>query len=360
MNKQTLILVGSSSIHTTRYLDAVIAHFSQVVFISHNLASVDPELLKRVSAYDFNFKLNNFACRFQIAKLLTKYDPQTTIIHIQQANSFAYHTLKAVKRTRLKFKTILTTWGSDVLVLPRQNLIFRNMVKFNLEHVDIITSDSLYMSSVIRQLSAQVQHLYTINFGIKHCPSQVDLSAKQNIILSTRLHKALYNIEEIILAYARYVHNNPQSNYKLIIVGEGELTPKLETLIKALNLGDQIQLVGMLGYAQLVEILAKAKLFISIPKSDATSLSVLEAMAYGCYPILSNLPANLEWVIDKINGTICQNPNDLDQDIATAIKYLDDPTKYEKLARFNLDLIQSKARFENNIEHFIKLYNETV
>ena len=41
-----------------------------------------------------------------------------------------------------------------------------------------------------------------------------------------------------------------------------------------------------------------------MPRSDSVSVSVLEAMAHGCIPLLSDLPANRELVRDGANGLI--------------------------------------------------------
>jgi L-malate glycosyltransferase len=49
---------------------------------------------------------------------------------------------------------------------------------------------------------------------------------------------------------------------------------------------------------------ARARWFVSLPQSDSVSVSVLEAMAHGCIPILSDLPANRELVRDGDNGLI--------------------------------------------------------
>ena len=362
-----LVLVAASSIHTQRYLKAIATHCDQVVFITNHVDRT--KLPRNVQAHQINFSLHNLKARFQIAKIIrTEWVPDrvrddnvmdnnTVTIHIHQANSYAYHTLKAVALTKLKCKTILTTWGSDILLLPKRNALLKSMVKFNLSHADIITSDSLYMSSKIRELCPQAKHLHTINFGVHNFPDTLDLSKKEALILSSRLHKKLYNIDKIIAAFAALIKNPKFAHYKLAITANGTETAQLQQHVKTLGIEKNVIFYGMLNAAELAELYTKARIFVSIPSSDATSLSLLEAMAYGCYPVVSNLPANLEWVLDGINGTVCQSLNDLSPYLQDVIESITDNQAYTKLAEFNYAMIHQKAVFTNNLQKFLALYN---
>jgi len=353
MQNKIVALVGSNGVHTLRYLIAIATRFHQIIFITHGTPAT--HLPSNIITYDIDFRLRSVKSRKKIAEILIKH--HIAVVHIQQANSYAYHTLKAIKKSGLACKTILTTWGSDVLVLPKKNLLFKRVVKFNLSNADIITSDSLFMSARIRELAPLAKSIHTINFGMQHFPPALDLSHKQNIILSNRLHKSLYNIDKIISGFAKLITNHKYNDYKLVIAGDGHETIALKHLVDKLGISSQVEFIGMVSYIELIQWYKKAKIFISIPQTDATSLSVLEAMGYGCYPILSNLPANLEWVINQINGTICENVLDLDQDIINAIQIVDGSQNvYHKLTQFNYELISQKAIFENNLEKFISLY----
>jgi L-malate glycosyltransferase len=349
---KSIALVGSNGIHTMRYLVAIAHKFPQIIYITHGKPAVN--LPDNVISYDIDFRLRSIKSRNKIAVILVKH--HISIVHIQQANSYAYHTLKAIKKASITCKTILTTWGSDVLVLPHKNLLFKRMVRFSLAHVDTITSDSLFMSSQIRELAPRANNIHTINFGMQHFPNKLDLTQKQNIILSNRLHKPLYNIDKIITGFSKLIANPKYSDYKLVIAGDGSDTNKFKHLVHKLGLTTQVEFIGMVSYTELINWYRIAKLFISIPSSDATSLSLLEALGYGCYPILSNLPANLEWVIDQINGSVCQNIASLNHDMTIAIDTINGVDKYKKIAQFNYELIKQKAVFENNLEKFISLY----
>lgn len=355
----TLVLVGSNSVHTRRYLEAVIPYFQKIVFITNSINSeLEFTANNNVTFYKVNFSLFNLNAASDIFNILN--NEQNAIVHIHQANSYAFHTFRAVRRLQTKPQTILTTWGSDILMLPHKNILLKQMVKYNLNNADIITSDSLFMSSIIKKLCPLAQNLYTINFGVKDFRNDLDISIKEDLILSNRLHKKLYNIDKIIIAFKDFVTKPDFSNYKLVIAANGEETPQLKQLVDKYNLRDKVHFTGMLSYSELISWYQKSKIFISIPDSDATSLSVLEAMSYGCYPILSNLPANLEWVIDGINGSICQNNDNLSTNLHDAATICTDTNKYAKLAQFNHNIIKEKAVFSNNINKFLNLYDSPI
>lgn len=90
----------------------------------------------------------------------------------------------------------------------------------------------------------------------------------------------------------------------MIIAATGEETDALKLLVEQLGINEQVQFAGWVNKVQNAEFYSNAKIFVSIPESDATAISLLEAMAYGCVPVLSDLPANREWIEDGKNGII--------------------------------------------------------
>ena len=253
----------------------------------------------------------------------------------------------------------MTAWGSDVLILPERSRLMRKMVEYNLRNADIITADSLFMSAKISQLLGAVScPIHTLNFGIQHLPAKIDLvKNKQKIILSNRLHKPLYQINKIISAFAYLVNNQLiDSQYRLVIAASGEETPHLQALADTLGIASRVEFTGMLAYEQLVEYYRCAQVFVSVPQSDGTASSLLEAMAYGCIPVLSNLPANLEWVLDQVNGFIAPELGQLHQQILAAINLSADIDRYQYLYDFNYQCIGQKASAEVNMARFIELY----
>ncbi|MDQ5948076.1 MAG: hypothetical protein QG651_570 [Pseudomonadota bacterium] len=348
-----VVIVGSNSIHCQRYIAGVIATGEfDVSLISNQKMSEFANL----NCLEVNFALRNFNAVKQIRAYLKSI--QADVVHIHQANSYAWHTLRALRKLTRRPKVVLTTWGSDVLILPKQSKLMRRMVEYNLRHSDLITSDSLFMSAQIAALLGKVSRpIHTLNFGMQNLPALIDVTSKHKIILSNRLHKPLYRVDKIIQAFATLIKNNLiDTEYRLVIAGSGDESANLEQLAQDLSVKSRIDFVGMLSYRELVEFYQQAQLFISVPESDGTSSSLLEALAYGCIPVLSNLPANLEWVLDQVNGFIAPEVGQLQQQILAAIQFSQNIVEYQKLANFNHQMILGKASFSRNIRKFTELY----
>lgn len=349
-----LVIIGGNSVHTKRYIQGVLDSSKYEIYIITN--SLMPEF-SQLTQHTIDFSFFNLIAHWQIRKILNRI--KAPIIHIHQANSIAWHSMRAINKLGYpRPKVILTTWGSDVLLLPKKNKFFAWMVCYNLRQADLITANSLCMTRAIEHLLLpQTRPTYTINFGIIQLPPMQNLTNKKKIILSNRTHSPLYRIDKIILAFADLLqHNLIDPNFQLIVAGSGPLTQNLEHLAEQLKIAHKIKFTGMLDYASLTEYYQQATVFVSVPESDATALSLLEAMAYGCIPVISNIPSSLEAVIDKVNGFVCANLADLPKQILAAIGLSNNPAGYQQLYDLNYRVVCTKGTFEENLKLFLDLY----
>jgi glycosyltransferase involved in cell wall biosynthesis len=88
------------------------------------------------------------------------------------------------------------------------------------------------------------------------------------------------------------------------VANDGSLRADLESQVHAAGLGERVRFVGRLSPDEQARWYGAARWYLSQPESDSVSVSVLEAMAHGCVPVLSDLAANRELVDDGRNGLI--------------------------------------------------------
>jgi L-malate glycosyltransferase len=188
------------------------------------------------------------------------------------------------------------------------------MTKYILKNTTIVASDSVHLASETKKLLGNRNIPIEIcQFGIK--TFDVDLT-KEKVFYSNRGHHDIYRIPEIIESFAKFDEHNPESDWILVIAGESVHTPKLKDLVSTVKLDNKVKFVGFLSPEENAKWYGRASYFISIPKSDGTAVSLLEAMYYECIPIVSDLPANREWIKHLENGYIA---TDLDHDFLSEV-----------------------------------------
>ena len=339
-----LLLVSSNTIHTYKYLQLVEDYFDEILLITDEKSAVYNYPTIELS---FNLKVKNlFSTVKQIKKQIADFQP--TVIHIHQANSYAFYALLASRKT--KIPTILTAWGSDILVIPKSNFLLKKMVQFNLKTADFLTSDSTFMAAEMKKLAPSINEILIANFGIDVTPINCP---KENIVYSNRLHKKLYRVDKIIEAFARFKQNNERKDWRLVVAATGNETESLKDKVNELCLTDDVEFVGWIQKEDNEQWYSKAKIWVSIPESDATSISLLEAMACGSIPVVSDLPANREWIQSGVNGIVVE---DLESDFISDALLLNQ----EEAIELNKQRIDQDGTKEANREKFLKLYQKII
>ena len=93
---------------------------------------------------------------------------------------------------------------------------------------------------------------------------------------------------------------------KVDIIGDGPLKKDLESLSESLGVSDLINFLGRISNDELPEYLSKCPLYISVPITEGASSSLMEAMAAGCFPIVTNLPGNKSFIQKGRNGFLVE------------------------------------------------------
>ena len=337
-----LLLIGSNTgnAHLKNYLDLVRDYFDEVLVVSDYPVEYAPS--KSVS---FSLK-NPLKTRNSIQKLrqiIHDYNP--SIIHVHQANSYAFIAGKANGGST---PLVLTAWGSDVLLLPKRSIIHRWLVTQALRYADLVTADSIQMIQEIHALCPGKEAV-NANFGVDFDLPEAMNADRELILYSNRMHEPLYRIEDILTQFKAMCED---LDGHLILAGKGSLTEKLKDYTKLHQLTSQVTFTGFVTKNQNQANYLKSKFFISIPTSDGTSISLLEAMAYGCIPVLSDLPANREWVKDGENGIIIGRSEPLSKAIKRGLE-LD----AEKVQHYNRELINQRATKSANAALFKGIYS---
>ena len=156
-----------------------------------------------------------------------------------------------------------------------------------------------------------------------------------------------YRHETILTAFEMI--KQQQIPFTLTIVGDGLLKKDLVQSAKNKNIRDEVIFAGRIDNKELPRYLANSDLYISMPTTEGVSASLFEAMAAGCYPIVSDLPGNRAWITDGINGRLI--PVDDAKKLAGAIEwYFKNRQGLQQVLVENRKLVEEKASYQKNMK----------
>ena len=202
----------------------------------------------------------------------------------------------------VRARIVGSAWGSDILHTPQGSRVQRLLMRRVLAACALTTSDSKHMAERMRALGAR--EVMTFPFGLDALPP-APAAKIEHLFFANRALEPLYAPERVLGVFAAVRAAWPAA--QLVIGNDGSLRAALEREVRARGLAEAVHFVGRLDPATQAHWYASAQWFLSLPKSDSVSVSVLEALAHGCIPVLSDLPANRELVASGHNGLILRD-----------------------------------------------------
>jgi glycosyltransferase involved in cell wall biosynthesis len=332
-----ILQIGPNSVHLSSFISALQADQHEIYLLSEEACHVDGLVSNFVVSFRTKNPIKILDNCSKIKNFILKINPE--VIHIHQVNRLAFFT--ATIAHRLNIRIVTTAWGSDVLLIPQKNFLYRYLVTQTIKRSDIITADSNDMIEAMQRIAPGKKYKL-LQYGI----DPIIAVTKEKIIYSNRLHEPLYQIDKIVQYFADFSETHP--DWTLVVAGSGSETEKLKNLAKSLGLESKISFVGWQQKEENRAWYAKAAIYVSIPKSDGTSVSLLEAMSAGCLPVVADLPVSHEWIQPGKNGVIeTVNVNPLFE----AIKL-----NREESVQINADLIDQRATRAASMAVFMGLY----
>lgn len=253
----------------------------------------------------------------------------------------------------------VSVWGSDVLVSSLKSPLHKLRAQMVLRNADLLTSDAVMLTEKTAELAGPDKKIITVPYGVpgkilEFCENRKLQKRSRLRIISTRRLEKLYRVSDFLKARAQVSSDLPIDT---TIIGDGSELNSLRNLKNDLKL-ENVNFMGALPHETLLEILKSGDLYVSCSESDSTSVSLLEAMASGLFPIVSDIAGNREWIADSING--CLFPVGDVKSLAEKIGLAADNFELRKQAyEHNLILIREKAVWEDNMalveKEFMKL-----
>ncbi len=340
-----LLLSHGPSTHTRRWARALSDRGHSLLLLTTH-AAADPGVPARVVGTSWlPPSLRTLSALGAVRREIRVFQPDVTVAHFLPN----YGWLAAIAGAR---PWALTCWGSDLLINARRSPLHRARARFVLGRADLIHVDAAVLAEAATRLGAPPGRVWTRAWGVEDAaiapailPRGSDRAAPVRI-LWTRQLEPVYDPDTFIGALVLLKRRGMP--FRAMMAGDGTLRARIEARIEREGLSREIALEGFVGCGRLRELMRESDVYVSLSRSDSTSQSLLEAMAAGLFPIVSDIAGNREWVTHRREGYLV--PVGDREAVACAIEEAQrDPDSFDIRSRA-LDAIRSRGRFAEMLE----------
>jgi glycosyltransferase involved in cell wall biosynthesis len=276
---------------------------------------------------------------------------QPDVLHAHWLTSYGLLALAADRRA---LPLVVTAHGDDVLIAP-SNPMMRRLVQRVLRAAQLITVPGEPMrEAVVDLLEPQAPPaggIAVFQYGVE-CRRLAEAGRRARAaapsdgslrVVSARALLDLYRIDALLDAIA--LLRSDDVDVRCDLLGDGPARAALEERAARLGIADIVRFHGAVTPATVERFVGASDVYVSVSESDGVSLALLEALALGAVPVLSDIPANRPWVNDGATGILVEiDPVDIADGIRRAA-LLD----RERVAADNLSVVAERADRDTNL-----------
>jgi glycosyltransferase involved in cell wall biosynthesis len=242
-------------------------------------------------------------------------------------------------------------WPVDSIFIS----VKRWMARFCLRKADLIHAWGEHMAQDQIALGAARDKILVRPRGVdltRFFPPS-DVERDQLRMVCTRSLFPEYRHDLILDALAGLVRRGVPAS--LDLVGDGSRAADLKDQAVRLGIADRVRFHGRVDHERLPDLLRTCNVYVAMPTTEGVSASLLEAMACGCYPVVSDLTANRHWIVHGENGRLVKVDDGAALEDALMGVWSNLRDVGPALAQ-NRSLVETRASQQDNMACFLQRY----
>ncbi len=274
-----------------------------------------------------------------------------------------------------QYPKVLTPWGNDLYDWPKRSRIARWLVRSALQGADAISTNHPGLASSLgREFGIAGDKIVAFSWGVdltvfrqdyagevEALRRELEIAADALVVVSNRQMNAYWGIEEIVRAVPRVVEEFPAVVFVFLRgSGSADYESTMRRLAEEKRVAQNVRFVSeFVSPRQMAVFLNMAHVFVSVPYTDLLSISVLEGMACGAIPVLSELEAYKTRVQDGENGFYVpvRDTTAVAEQVIYCLKH---PELRERIAKQNREIIIVQDNWETNVQAMEALYQQLI
>ena len=211
------------------------------------------------------------------------------------------------------FHPILTmSWGFDLMQDAERNDWMKRVTRYVLRHSDFFTSDAQITRDKAVAFGMNPDRTVVFPWGVdlKHFSQRLEdrkKTRKPFVLFCNRSWEPRYGVDVLAKAFVKVA--NQRGDVSLLLLSGGSQANVIRQILMNGGVLDRVQFAGQVSQRDLPRWYHMADLYISSSHVDGSSVSLMEALACGLPCLVSDIPANQEWVSEGVNGWLFPDGN---------------------------------------------------
>jgi L-malate glycosyltransferase len=259
------------------------------------------------------------------------------------------------------FRPILTmSWGFDLMKDVYRGRWWEFATRYTLKRSTYFTSDANVTRDKAVEYGMNPEKTVVFPWGVdlEHFkPPTARRTSRDFTIFCNRSWEPNYGVDVLARAFVKVAQQRPEVS--LMLFGGGSQGAVIRQILIRGGVEDRVIFPGQISNLELPRFYHMADLYVSPSHVDGSSVSLMEALACGLPCLVSDIPANKEWVFESQNGWLFPDGN-ADVLAAKILSALENRKLLPEIGVNARHTAEEKANWPKNVEKLLAAYQETV
>ena len=257
------------------------------------------------------------------------------------------------------FRPILSmSWGFDLMDDVHRSKWWEGVTRYTLKRSTFFTSDANVTKdkAVACGMNPKKTMVFPWGVDLEHfSPNTEHLSLNTDhfTLFCNRSWETRYGVDVLARAFVKVAQQN--ESVDLILLNGGSQSAQLRQILQSGGVLDRVTFGGLISQTDLPRWYHMADVYISPSHVDGSSVSLMEALACGLPCLVSDIPANKEWIVENENGWLFQD-GDADSLAEKILAAISQKEKLPQIGRASRRSAEMRADWKKNAKVLMNIY----
>jgi L-malate glycosyltransferase len=262
------------------------------------------------------------------------------------------------------------SWGFDLMKDVQRGKWWQFATRYTLKRSTFFTSDAQVTRDMAVKYGMNPEKTVVFPWGVDlehfkptvegrpqtdNSPSTVHRPSSGFTLFCNRSWEPNYGVD--VLARAFVTVARQREDVSLLLLGGGSQGTAIRKILLGGGVEDRVSFPGHVNNADLPRYYQMADLYISASHVDGSSVSLMEALACGLPCLVSDIPANKEWVREGYNGWLFRD-GDHQELAAKILQAMKRREKLPEIAQNARATAEEKADWPKNARVLLETYEK--